>query len=61
MARFMAGFVLAVIAWADWSPDGNMEAMPGGYELLEHVPEQLGRPGFPVRIRATGSARCCSG
>jgi len=30
----------AVVVWADWSPNGDMEAMQGGYELLEHVPEQ---------------------
>ena len=30
----------AVVVWADWSPNGDMEAMLGGYELLEHVPEQ---------------------
>lgn len=30
----------AVVIWADWSPNGDMEAMQGGYELLEHVPEQ---------------------
>jgi mannose-6-phosphate isomerase-like protein (cupin superfamily) len=38
----------AIIVWADWSPDGNMEAMQGGYELLEHVPEQ------PERARLFG-------
>jgi quercetin dioxygenase-like cupin family protein len=30
----------AVVVWADWSPNGDMEAMQGGYELLGHVPEQ---------------------
>lgn len=30
----------AVVAWADWSPNGDMDAMQGGYELLEHVPLQ---------------------
>ena len=30
----------AFVVWADWSPDGDMDAMQGGYELLEHVPEQ---------------------
>ena len=30
----------AVVVWADWSPNGDMDAMQGGYELLEHVPEQ---------------------
>jgi quercetin dioxygenase-like cupin family protein len=39
----------AVIVWADWSPDGDMAAMQGGYELLEHVPEQ------PERARLFGS------
>jgi len=33
----------AVVVWADWSPNGDMEAMQGGYELLEHVPEQVER------------------
>ena len=30
----------AIVIWADWSPNGDMEAMQGGYELLEHMPEQ---------------------
>lgn len=30
----------AVVVWADWAPDGDMNAMQGGYELLEYVPEQ---------------------
>ena len=30
----------AVVVWADWSPNGDMDAMQGGYELLEHVPPQ---------------------
>ena len=30
----------AVVVWADWSPNGDMDAMQGGYELLGHVPEQ---------------------
>jgi len=33
----------AVVVWADWSPNGDMDAMQGGYELLEHVPEQAER------------------
>ena len=35
----------AVVVWADWSPNGDMEAMRGEYELLEHVPEQPRKPG----------------
>ena len=30
----------AVIVWADWAPNGDREAMQGGYELLGRVPEQ---------------------
>lgn len=30
----------AVVVWADWSPNGDMEPMQGGYELLERMPEQ---------------------
>jgi mannose-6-phosphate isomerase-like protein (cupin superfamily) len=30
----------AVIVWADWAPNGDQEAMQGGYELLGHVPLQ---------------------
>jgi hypothetical protein len=30
----------AVVVWAGWSPNGDMDAMQGGYELLGHVPEQ---------------------
>ena len=30
----------AIVVWADWSPNGDMEAMRGGYELLDHVPLQ---------------------
>ncbi len=30
----------AVIVWADWAPNGDREAMQGGYELLGHVPIQ---------------------
>ena len=30
----------AVVVWADWAPNGDQEAMQGGYELLGHVPEQ---------------------
>lgn len=30
----------AVVIWADWSPNGDMDAMQGGYELLDRVPEQ---------------------
>ena len=30
----------AVIVWADWAPNGDREAMQGGYELLGHVPMQ---------------------
>jgi len=30
----------AVVAWADWTPDGDRTAMQGGYELLGRVPEQ---------------------
>lgn len=33
----------AVVVWADWSPNGDMAAMQGGYELLEHVPSQAER------------------
>ena len=30
----------AIVIWADWSPNGDMEAMQTGYELLERVPKQ---------------------
>lgn len=30
----------AFVIWADWSPNGDMHAMRGGYELLDRVPEQ---------------------
>ena len=30
----------AVVIWADWSPNGDMDAMREGYELLERVPKQ---------------------
>ena len=30
----------AVVVWADWAPNGDQEAMQGGYELLDRVQEQ---------------------
>jgi quercetin dioxygenase-like cupin family protein len=30
----------AVVVWADWAPNGDREAMQGGYELLGEVPMQ---------------------
>lgn len=39
----------AVVVWADWSPDGDMDAMQGGYELLGHVPEQPERAKISLR------------
>ena len=39
----------AVVVWADWSPNGDREAMQGGYELLGHVPEQPERAKISLR------------
>jgi mannose-6-phosphate isomerase-like protein (cupin superfamily) len=39
----------AVVVWADWSPNGDMDAMRGGYELLGHVPEQPERAKISLR------------